>query len=202
MAEKFLDKVYETQGEDATRDLYDAWSGSYDDEVTEHGYRTPRRLALAMAQHADTSAPILDYGCGTGLSGASLYGAGFTQIDGADPSQGMLDQARARAFYRDLIALDISKPLPFPPAQYSAIAAVGVISTGAGPASLMQTLIELLPSGGHLGFSLNDHALEDPDYPAGVAALKAAGHIEKVAEYGEHLPGLNLKSMIYVFEKA
>lgn len=202
MSEKFLDKVYETSGEDATRDLYDAWSGSYDDEVTEHGYRTPRRLALAMAAHADTSAPMLDYGCGTGLSGAAFYGAGFQAIDGADPSTGMLDQARSRAFYRNLITLDLSQPLPFKPGQYSAIAAVGVISTGAGPASLMQTLINLLPVGGHLGFSLNDHALEDPDYPAGVADLEAAGHINHVADYGDHLPGLDLKSMIYVFEKA
>lgn len=202
MVKKFLEKVYETEGEDATRKLYDAWSGSYDDEVTEHGYRTPRRLALAMAEHADLSAPLLDYGCGTGLSGAAFYGAGFTAIDGADPSSGMLSQARVRAFYRDLIALDLSQPLPFKSGQYNAIAGVGVISTGAGPASLMQTLMNLLPTGGHLGFSLNDHALEDPDYTAGVAALEATGHINKVADYGDHLPGLNLKSMIYVFEKA
>lgn len=202
MTKKFLDKVYETTGDDATRKLYDAWSASYDDEVTAHGYRTPRRLALALAQHADTSASLLDYGCGTGLSGAAFYGAGFTQIDGADPSDGMLEQARSRAFYRDLITLDLSHPLPFKPGQYTAIAAVGVISTGAGPASLMHTLIDLLPSGGHLGFSLNDHALEDPDYPAGVKALEAAGHVKKVADYGDHLPGLDLKSMICVFEKA
>jgi len=197
MAEKFLDKVYETSGDDATRKLYDAWSGSYDDEVTEHGYRTPRRLALAMADHANLSLPLLDYGCGTGLSGASLYGAGFTQIDGADPSQGMLDQARGRAFYRNLVQLDLSQPLPFKPGQYSSIAAIGVISTGAGPASLMQTLIDLLPSGGHLGFSLNDHALEDPDYPSGVAPLAAAAPANAVADSCHQLPRLHLSSMIY-----
>ncbi|PTX55817.1 methyltransferase family protein [Litoreibacter ponti] len=203
MVKKFLDQVYETEGDAATRALYDEWSASYDDEVTEHGYRTPRRLAVAMAKvAADTSAPVLDYGCGTGLSGAALYGAGFTTIDGADPSPGMLAEAKARKFYRDLIPLDLTRPLPFAPDAYSAIAAVGVISTGAGPASLMDTLIALVPTGGILGFSLNDHALEDAEYTDGVQRLKDYGHIARVEEYGDHLPGLNLNSMIYVFEKA
>lgn len=202
MADKFLDKVYETEGDEATRALYDAWAGSYDDEVIEHGYRTPRRLARAMASVAqDQSVPVLDYGCGTGLSGAALYGAGFTTIDGADPSEGMLAEARARKFYRDLIQLDLSRPLPFQPGQYTIIAAIGVISTGAGPASLMDTLMDLLPTGGLLGFSLNDHALQDPDYTAGVDRLKDHGHTPHIEEYGDHLPGLNLNSTVYVFEK-
>ena len=38
MGEKFLDKVYGVKTDAENRDLYDAWSATYDDEVTEHGY--------------------------------------------------------------------------------------------------------------------------------------------------------------------
>jgi predicted TPR repeat methyltransferase len=202
MEKKFLDKVYKVSGKDATRDLYDAWAGSYDDEISENGYQTPQRIAEAMARFSsDPSLPLLDYGCGTGLSGGELRAAGFQTVDGADPSSGMLAQARGTGHFRKLIELDLSKPLPFKAGEYQAITAIGVISTGAGPASLMDSLMDLLPSGGLLGFSLNDHALEDAEYLSGVARLQDVGHLARVKEYGEHLPKLGLKSMIYVFEK-
>ncbi|GFE66633.1 class I SAM-dependent DNA methyltransferase [Litoreibacter roseus] len=203
MAEKYLDKVYQTTGKDAQRDLYDAWSTTYDDEVGEHGYLTPRRVADAMGRCiSDKTTPILDYGCGTGLGGTALRDAGFKTCDGADPAAEMLAVAQEKKMYRTLTTLDLSRPLPFTQGQYAAIVAIGVISTGAGPASLMDTLIDLLPTGGYLGFSLNDHALADESYTARVKALEAADHRKLVEDYGEHLPGLDLKSMVYVFEKA
>lgn len=202
MTEKFLDKTYATSGPKAMRDLYDAWSDSYEDEVAENGYATPARLAAALVQSMpDRDTPILDYGCGTGLSGTALADAGFSTIDGMDPSPGMLARCRKKGLYRNLIQLDLNEPLPIEPRQYSVIMAIGVISTGAGPARLMDTLIALLPTGGLFGLSLNDHALADPDYPAGIERLKAAGHIVLAEDYGTHLPGIGLKSMIYLFEK-
>lgn len=202
MAEKFLDKTYATSGADAMRDLYDDWAASYEDEVGENGYATPARLAHALLQaQPDRSVPILDYGCGTGLSGQAFAQAGFTAIDGMDPSTGMLEKCREKGLYRNLIELDLDGPLPIQPDQYRTIMAVGVISTGAGPARLMDDLIALLPSGGFFGLSLNDHALADPEYPAGIQRLKDAGHGIRAEDYGTHLPGIGLKSMIYLFEK-
>ena len=62
MADKFLDKVYGTTDADATRELYDDWSESYDIEIAENGYQTPARLARAMAQNCrDLNQPLLDY---------------------------------------------------------------------------------------------------------------------------------------------
>ncbi len=202
MAEKFLDKTYATSGPDALRTLYDEWAESYEDEVGENGYATPARLAQAfLTAQPDRDMPILDYGCGTGLSGQAFAAAGFNTIDGMDPSDGMLEKCRDKGLYRHLIKLDLSAPLPIAQDQYPAIMAVGVISTGAGPASLMETLMALLPKGGFFGLSLNDHALADPSYPTGIAKLKQAGHRLHAEDYGTHLPGIDLKSMIYLFEK-
>lgn len=202
MAGKFFDKVYKAVGDDANREIYDQWAESYEADVGNEGYETPSRIAAALANAApDRSKPVLDYGCGTGLSGAALAASGFSTIDGMDPSPGMLEKCRTRGLYRNLIELDLSKPIPVAPGDYQAIAAVGVISTGAGPASLMEVLINLLPTGGFLTFSLNDHALADPEYPAGVQNLKQSGHKMILENYGAHLPGLDMKSMIYIFEK-
>ncbi len=97
----FLDKTYKTSGDDAMQALYDDWADSYEAEVGENGYATPARLARALAQLSqDKSQPILDYGCGTGLSGQALAEEGFATIDGMDPSTGMLAQCRKRGCRR------------------------------------------------------------------------------------------------------
>ena len=68
-------------------EFYDDWADSYDEELGALGYVTPKRCAEALISvGADPSQPILDIGCGTGVSGAALKAAGFQKIDGVDPS--------------------------------------------------------------------------------------------------------------------
>ena len=203
MGEKFLDKVYGVKTDAENRALYDAWSATYDDEVTEHGYITPVRCAAALAGHlADHKAPILDFGCGTGLSGAALAAVGFHVIDGCDLSDGMLATARERGVYRDLRQVEPDAPLDVAVGDYAAIAAIGVISTGAAPASTLDTLLGLLNPGGMIVFSFNDHALADPSFEARVKANLDAKAVRQLhRDYGDHLPGMGLKSAVYVLEK-
>lgn len=204
MSKGFLDKAYGARDAAATRQLYDDWSDSYDAEVGENGYATPRRCAAALrAQLEDPSAPILDFGCGTGLSGDALAEAGFTAIDGVDLSADMLKRAREKGIYRSLRQIEADTPLPHRPGDYAAIAAIGVIGAGAAPISVFDTLMESLAPGGKLVFSFNDHALEDPENEAAVKAWLDAGRARLLSEdYGDHLPGIGLKSKVYVVEKA
>lgn len=204
MTENFFDKVYDASDPDTTRALYDAWAASYDAEIAANGYATPGRVAEAMFRVNKTpDEPILDYGCGTGLSGLALKLAGFTTIDGMDPSVEMLDGARRKAVYRNLQAIDLDDRAPIPAETYRAITCIGVIGTGAAPASTLDLVLHALPSGGLLGFSLNDHALAERQYEAALNEwldVCAARMIFK--EYGPHLPGQNLKSNVYIIEKA
>ena len=202
MADKFLDKVYGVSEPGAVRDFYDDWAGTYDDEVIENGYATPARCAAALASHLTPySAPILDFGCGTGLSGHALAALGFTVIDGVDLSAGMLETAGKRGVYRSLRQIEPGE-LGAEPGAYAAIAAVGVISTGAAPADTLGALMERLSPGGMIVFSFNDHALEDPSFEAAVAAETGAGRARILfRDYGDHLPGRGLKSLVYVLEK-
>lgn len=203
MGEKFLDKVYTAKDADGTRKLYDAWAESYEDEVGAEGYATPRRCAEALAAHmADLSAPVLDFGCGTGLSGVALRAAGFTTIDGVDLSSDMLAQARAKGIYRDLQQVEAGAPLPFAPGSHAAVSAIGVIGAGAAPIGVFDTLIGALEPGGRFVFSFNDHTLEDPAFEAKVSDWVDSGGARLLfKEYGDHLPGMGMKSSIYVLEK-
>lgn len=198
----FLDKAYQARDAASTRALYDDWAASYEAEVAENGYATPARCAEALKAHVnDLSEPILDFGCGTGLSGLALKLAGFEQIDGVDLSAEMLDGARAKGVYRNLDQIDADGALP--DRTYSAMSAIGVIGAGAAPITVLHTLMRALPSGGKLVFSFNDHALEDPQNEAGVAEWTDCGAAQLLfKEHGDHLPGIDLKSTVYILGKA
>ncbi|QFT92956.1 Methyltransferase domain protein [Roseovarius sp. THAF9] len=204
MSDSFFDKVYEAADPEETRALYDAWAASYDAEIADNGYATPGRVADAMFRFAKShEAPLLDYGCGTGLSGLALKLAGFSTIDGMDPSQEMLDGARRKAVYRTLTPIDLSDPDPIPAGAYEAITCIGVIGTGAAPASTLDLVMHVLPKGGLLGFSLNDHALADPQYEGALNSWLDRGAANVLfREYGPHLPGQNINSTVYIIEKA
>ncbi|KIC48625.1 methyltransferase domain-containing protein [Tateyamaria sp. ANG-S1] len=197
----FLDKAYQARDTASTRTLYDEWAASYDAEVRGNGYATPARCADALKAHIDDlSDPILDFGCGTGLSGLALKLAGFETIDGVDLSGEMLDGARAKNVYRTLDRIDADGPLPR--TDYKAIAAIGVIGAGAAPISVLHLLMRTLPAQGKLVFSFNDHALENPENEAGVAEWTDCGAASVLfKEHGPHLPGINLNSTVYVIEK-
>ena len=141
----FLDNVYKTERGESMRRYYDDWADSYDTDLSANDYRTPRRCAAALAACLDDrDAPILDFACGTGISGVALKEAGFTTIDGSDISDGMLDKARAKGAYRDLFRVDPEAGLDTGARAYSAIAAVGAIGAGAAPAEYIDAALDHL----------------------------------------------------------
>ncbi len=203
MPKSFLDKVYQANTPEETRRLYDDWATSYDEEVAAQGYVTPGRVAKAMAQHAGRqSDPILDYGCGTGLSGLALKLEGFGTIDGVDVSPAMLEEARARGIYRDLTQIDPDTPEPLQPGAYRMITATGVIGAGAAPLGVFDILMRALPKQGLLGFSFNDHTLKDRSYEAKLNDWLDCGAARLLfREHGPHLPGANVGACVYVVQK-
>ncbi len=200
----FIDAVYGLDGPAGTRALYGDWAASYEAEVAALGYVTPGRSAAALAAHAaDLEAPILDLGCGTGLSGAAFRAAGFTTIDGSDFSAEMLALAAAKAgLYRKLALGDLDRPIPAAPGEYAHIAAVGVFSPGHAPAAMIGEVLDRLAPGGCFVFSLNDHAIEEKVYRAAILEQVGAGTCEIVFDqYGEHLVNKGVGAEIVVLRR-
>lgn len=198
-----LDHIYEVGSGKPMRDAYNQWADDYDADLEQQHYRTPARVAQALARHlSDKHAPILDFACGTGLSGQALRDAGFTCIDGVDLSEKMLSKALKKGIYRSVAPCQADAPFEAVTEDHRAIVAVGAIGAGAAPIECLSLAMEHLTSGGIFCVSLNDHTLEDPRFEAVIADAVAAGKVEVVeSEYGEHLPEIDLGARVYVVRR-
>ena len=204
MGEAFLKKSYGLEKVDHTRDFYRDWAASYDAEITENGYQTPRRCAEALARHlTNNAAKILDTGCGTGLSGLAFREQGFTNLYGNDLSQEMIDIARTRDIYQDISLVDLNNALDFEAGTYDVIAAVGVISVGHAPATAIAEMFNKLGDGGIFVYSINDASIAEGSFVAATDALLARDDVQLCeAHYDVHLPKIDMKSTVYVIKKA
>tara|TARA_R100001369_G_scaffold41696_1_gene67838 strand:- start:202 stop:807 length:606 start_codon:yes stop_codon:yes gene_type:complete len=201
MTEKFLDRIYAANDQDAITALYDEWSASYEAEIGANGYATPARCSEALATYAtDKTAPVLDFGCGTGLSGLALRLAGFEVVDGVDLSPEMIAVAAKKDTYRSLHTLAPSDPVP---QGYALMSAVGSIGPGAAPINVIDSLLHALHPGGKLVFSLNERALAGPGNTGMLNEWLDCGAARLLfVENGPHLPGMDLKATVYVVEKS
>ena len=202
MENNYLNKVYDVSTSDS-RELYASWATTYDQEVIENGYATPDRIAKALKEYvSDKSTLILDYGCGTGLSGLALQSVGFKNLDGLDVSKEMVRIAEKKSIYKSLKVFDPDTKIPIYSEQYKIITAIGVIGSGAAPLKVFDDLFSLLPQSGLFAFSFNDHTLSDPSYEEKVEHYVDSGRAAMLHKnYGSHLPKANLKSNIYILKK-
>ncbi len=202
MSDDFLSNVYDLDSQEKTDAYYSKWAPTYDRELIDNGYRSPQRCAEALAQFVGPDQPILDIGCGTGLSGRALAAVGFTNVSGQDVNAEMVEVARAADIYRELRVVDPANSFPFDVGTYDAMAAVGVIGAGAAPASVLPESLSRLAPGGHLVFSFNDHVIEDSEYADVLAEQLDSGVAESVfCEYGPHIEALGSGANVYVLRR-
>lgn len=190
-----------------TQKIYADWAATYEEDVTALAYATPDRVAQAlMAQSPDLSTPVLDFGCGTGLSGLALRKAGFTTVDGTDISPQMLAQARAKTYgaaplYRQTWLGQIGQ-IPVQAGDYDIIVATGVVSLGAAPPEMLSQLLDGLASGGLLAFSYNDPTLQDANYIRALDDSLASGVATQLfREHGPHLSEKVTGSDVIILQK-
>ncbi len=198
-----LHQAYGLNTVEDTQDFYADWAATYDAEVAEHGYVTPGRCGKALARFAQNkNAPLLDVGCGTGLSGSALAKSGFDTIDGCDLTPEMLSKAKELNLYRRLWQSDPDSDLDYAAGDYKLFAAIGVIGAGAARLGLFHEIIAKMLSGDLFVFSFNDHTLEHPEYEGALMDCLDCGACQLLfKEYGEHLINVGMKSRVYVLRK-
>ena len=191
--DKTIAKIWAPRSVGETRKLYADWADTYENDITAMSYATPDRIAEALlTQNPDLTQPILDFGCGTGLSGIALKKKGFTTIDGTDISPEMLAHAKDKTgpdgpLYRNLWLGTVGE-IDVKPGEYGIIVATGVISLGAAPAELLAVLVDALAPGSLLAFSYNDPTLLDESYMSALNGLLSDGSATQVfREHGPHL---------------
>ena len=87
--------------------LYDCWAASYDRSVQHWGYCAPLRVAALLKNTSpcglDSSSPVCDAGCGTGLSGLALREQGISApLVGFDVSSEMLRLCKEKGIYQSV----------------------------------------------------------------------------------------------------
>ena len=77
-------------------------SGDYERLMTTMGHPDPEQcgdMAMFLFRDDLSDKSALDFGCGTGMVGASLKKRGTHEILGIDASAGMIEQAKAKNCY-------------------------------------------------------------------------------------------------------
>ena len=193
--------LYQARPVSETIAVYDEWAATYDGDLEAKGYHTPTRVAAAIKPYVPRDTVILDFGCGTGVSGAALKAEGFNKIHGTDVTQGMLDQAETKGIYDKLWLGDVHKP-PCETGAYKCILAVGVISLAAAPPDTLAEVLGVLPYGGILALSFNDPSLAAGTYDAALDRAVSAGRATVLfREHGPHIDKMNMGCDVIVLQR-
>lgn len=139
-----LDSVYAADTPEALEEAYAAWAATYDSETASLGYLLPFLITAWVARHVPPDeGPLLDAGCGTGLSGPSLKALGYRDIAGLDLSDDMLKIAGSRNAYSELKQAMLGGPLPWPDGHFRAFFSTGVFTISHAPASGLHELVRI-----------------------------------------------------------
>lgn len=178
-----LDGVYAASSPEELATAYAAWSSDYDRETIALGYCLPFVIASWVARHVPANAgPLLDAGCGTGLSGPYLRALGYAEIEGLDFSEEMLGLARQRNAYGVLKRATLGETLPWPDGHFAAFFSTGVFTEGHAPASSLDELVRITRRGGHAIFTVRDSVLEAGGFRDVFERLERAGRWQPVEE--------------------
>ncbi|MFZ9038208.1 MAG: class I SAM-dependent DNA methyltransferase [Gammaproteobacteria bacterium] len=180
--ETWLERVYQADGEHGTlAALYDEWAGDYDQQLWASGNPYIAIASGLVGRHVpDYGARILDAGCGTGNMAQVLHQMGYQNIDGLDPSSGMLAIAQRKEVYQQLHQLYLDSEIELPEASYDAVVAAGVLTHGHAPPEALDGILKIARKGAAIVFSLSLIAFEEHGFKQKIEALDAAGLWEKL----------------------
>lgn len=151
------------------RRLFDDYADRFDRSLVDTlQYRTPGLIVDAI-RAADAWEPpgrrdVIDLGCGTGLLGELLRPTAGRLV-GVDLSPRMVDKARERGLYDELVVGDVVEALAARPAAFDLVAAADVFVYLGDLGPVFRAAAAALRPGGLFAFSVE--FLDDASGPAG-----------------------------------
>jgi predicted TPR repeat methyltransferase len=187
MADHDLDGAYALQTPEDSVNYYRDWAAKYDAEFARGmDYVYPATVAAVFREMAGPGdVPILDVGAGTGLVGLALAGAG--PVDGLDISAEMLEVARAKGCYRDVIVGDLTRVLALGDGKYGGLVSAGTFTHGHVGAEALDELVRIARPGALFTLGINAQVYAEMGFEAKFAAL--AAHIDGFRLVERHIYG-------------
>jgi len=200
----FVQQAYHLESTDEMVDFYRKWAADYDRQMLDQrGYTAPSSIAKILSEQlSDTRASVLDIGCGTGLTCRLLAESGFSQLDGIDLSQEMIEVARERGIYRNLLQGDVNQPLQLETASYDGVVSSGTFTHGhVGPGPLDE-IFRVLKPGGILACTVHQDLWQSMGFEDRFAALVDQGIASLISlELGSYYRDKPLEGWFCVYRK-
>jgi predicted TPR repeat methyltransferase len=182
-ANQALHTVYSASSPAELSKSYADWAATYDAETASLGYLLPFLITAWVARYVPIGeGPLLDVGCGTGLSGPSLQALGYGDMAGLDLSDEMLAVAAGRGTYGELKQAMLGETLPWPDGHFRAFFSTGVFTIGHAPASGLYDLVRITQAGGHAIFTVRDQVFESGGFRKVFDDLEGQGKWRPVEE--------------------
>ena len=166
-------------------DMFDDFAERFDDTLTNKlGYNTPALIRNVVTKHLDDAPSrysVFDAGCGTGLCGP-LFRDIASMLVGVDLSPRMIDQAKSRNVYDELIVGEIAETLNHGSKRYGLIIAADVFVYIGDLDSTFKACHQALDEGGYFIFSTESE-------PARRYVLRGSGRYAHSDEYIRELAG-------------
>ena len=141
---------------------YRNWTenNKYNQDMVDMNYTAPKETVSILIKYVfQKDIKILDAGCGTGLVGIELKKHNYSNIDGVDFSQNMLDLV-PKDIYKNLSKFDLNKPLKYKNNTYDVVICVGTFTYGHVKAHALDEFIRIIKKKGLICFTINEGIYE------------------------------------------
>lgn len=163
------------------RELFDQYAHRFDAHLAGGlGYRTPALVGQLVDGLGLAPGPVVDLGCGTGLC-APLLRAHAHPLVGIDLSGAMLEHARARGLYDELVEAEITAELGRRPQAFGLAVAADVLVYFGALEELFDAVHAALRPGGCFVFSVEAGEADDHVLRPTRRYAHSAAYLERLA---------------------
>lgn len=167
--ERIVEEIFDelVPGNECNIDCYSKHAKHYEEGIAGLKFDIPWRCAEMSLKYVETGSvemQVLDICVGTGLSSKALVDRGYKgSIDGIDGCQEMLDEAKKKGFFRNLVHDIIipGKKLPFADDTYDIIVCTGSFSPGHLRPECLPEIFRIIKPGGTFSFNTTNFNRDD-----------------------------------------
>jgi len=155
--------IYKIKKPEELLKYYQDWTDNnkYNKDMVDWNYTAPQETVSVLRKYAlDKNSKILDAGCGTGLVGIELKKYDYSNIEGVDFSQSMLDLV-PQNIYKKIQKIDLNKPLKFKNNIYDVVMCVGTFTYGHVKPHALDEIIRITKNKGLICFTINEGIYEE-----------------------------------------